>query len=77
VEDNGLLSNANQGRPSFSSLQANYPGDNYTSAQVYKLVGGNMYQRFLDDRNAYANSCALRMSYALNKAGAPIPKQKG
>ena len=69
--------NANQGRPSSSSLQANYPGDNYTSTQVYKLVGGNIYQRYQDDPVAYANSCALRLSYALNKAGAPIPKLSG
>jgi RHS repeat-associated protein len=64
-------------RPSFSLLEANYLGDNYTSPQVYEKIGGKVYQNYLANPEAYANSCALRMSYALNRAGAPIPHITG
>jgi hypothetical protein len=64
-------------RPLFSKIQANYLGDNYTSAEIYRLIGGKVYLNYLSDPQKYANSCALRISYALNKSGYKIPFMKG
>lgn len=52
---------------------------------VYKNIGGDIYEDYLSngyDSNgnpnpAYANTCALRLSYALNDAGYTIPKTNG
>ena len=59
-------------RPAFSLMLANYPGK-LTSADVYKLIGGKVYQNYLNNPTAYQNSCSLRLSYALNASGASIP----
>lgn len=44
------------------------------SNDVYKLVGGHMYQenKNPEDRN-YKNACAIRVSRGLNYSGRPIP----
>jgi hypothetical protein len=52
---------------------------------VYKNIGGKIYEDYLSngyDRNGvvnpdYENTCALRLSTALNKAGYTIPKTNG
>jgi RHS repeat-associated protein len=59
-------------RPSFDQMLANYPGD-LSSPEVYKLIGGKVYQNYLSNPTAYQNSCALRLSRALNYSGADIP----
>jgi hypothetical protein len=58
----------------YSSLQTNYPTTG-TPSQMYNSVGGQVAKAFNDaeakdpTNNAYANTCALRMSVALNKSG--------
>ena len=42
------------------------------SAQVWKLVGGRLYWMHLSNSLEYNNTCALRVSRALNKSGAQI-----
>jgi hypothetical protein len=75
---NLIVSNfTNSGKPSFASLWNNYPGDTYSSEDVYKMIGGKVYQNFQANPEAYANSCALRLSDALNKSGNKIPFIKG
>lgn len=52
---------------------------------VYKNIGGEIYKDYLlhgydsngNPNPAYANTCALRLSTALNKAGYTIPKTSG
>ncbi|TRX35410.1 T6SS effector amidase Tae4 family protein [Flavobacterium restrictum] len=52
---------------------------------VYKNIGGDIYKDYLSNgydssgnaNPAYANTCSLRLSYALNKAGYTIPKTSG
>lgn len=63
-------------RPSFDNMSNNYPGDE-TSEEVYKLIGGKVYQNHLNDPAKYENSCALRLSRALNYSGAEIPYIEG
>lgn len=40
----------------------------------YELVGGELYDKFKNAPHTYENTCALRMSYALNYGGIPIIK---
>lgn len=60
----------------YSSLQANYPTTG-TPEEMYNSVGGDVAGRFNEHKNdvggnAYENTCALRMSVALNKSGNDI-----
>jgi RHS repeat-associated protein len=60
----------------YSTLAANYPTTG-TSKEMYNSVGGDVAKRFNEHENdaggnAYANTCALRMSTALNKSGNDI-----
>jgi len=41
---------------------------------VYKLVGGNDYEHYLEDPQVYANACALRLIRAFNYGGMVIQK---
>ena len=68
--------NSGGGRPSFDDMVNNYPGTQ-SSGDVYNLIGGKVYQNYVSDPVKYANSCALRMSRALNYSGAEIPFIKG
>lgn len=54
--------------PSFAKLQAEYfDYVHYTSAQVLQAIGGKV------QINAFANTCAVRMSRALNYNSIPLP----
>ncbi|RDU59422.1 hypothetical protein CQA44_11450 [Helicobacter sp. MIT 14-3879] len=45
----------------------------YLSSQArYNLVGKQAQSEFNRDSNAYINTCALQVSYALNKGGMPL-----
>jgi len=62
------------GRPSYDKLKENYPGDGYSSKDVYNMIGGEVAKHYFSDENtgAEANSCALRLSRALNRSGSDI-----
>ncbi|EMZ35900.1 MAG: T6SS effector amidase Tae4 family protein [Helicobacter sp.] len=42
----------------------------------YETVGGNAYAQFISDMDKYYNTCALRISYALNYSTHPIKNMK-
>ncbi|MBI4945231.1 MAG: hypothetical protein HY840_02385 [Bacteroidetes bacterium] len=67
--------------PSWSSMSTNYPknseGGDMPASDVYEMVGGQIYNMYLSDPSSYANACALRVSYALNKSGVSIPDASG
>jgi hypothetical protein len=52
--------------PPYSSLKKSFPA--VEAAQVKALIGGNV------DADYITNCCTIRISRALNGAGAPIPK---
>jgi hypothetical protein len=58
----------------YSSLKASYPTTG-SPKQMYNIVGGDVAKAYNDGEakdptnNPYANTCALRMSVALNKSG--------
>ncbi|MDR0181436.1 T6SS effector amidase Tae4 family protein [Lysobacter arvi] len=66
-------------RPDSSTFFENYPRykkvgqEGYESSEVWELVGGPLAKEAQGNPN-YTNSCAARVSYALNKSGAPIPR---
>lgn len=57
---------------SFSKLKAEYPRNE--RAQFYQSLGGE-WPTLVDNPN-YRNTCSVRMSMALNGAGAPIPSSE-
>ncbi|WP_417662980.1 type VI secretion system amidase effector protein Tae4 [Pseudomonas sp.] len=62
-------------RPRFSSLWNAYAAvGNKSSLDVYTLVGGGVEAARAENPAAYANACALRMSWGLNHGGFRIPK---
>ncbi|ENJ4190335.1 hypothetical protein AB1D72_004418, partial [Salmonella enterica subsp. enterica serovar Carswell] len=76
VKDNGnSLNTLVANRPSWDNMKKNYPADGvdrYTFfPKISKALG-------LDaDSPAYENTCALRMSYALNHSGVKLGKAPG
>ena len=58
-------------RPSWADMEKHYPAKNITADVLYdQMIGG----RFKGANNvpAYKNTCAVRMSYALNRSGLPL-----
>ena len=54
--------------PAFGLLWANYPTDHDPEA-VKRMIGGRVNLPWL------TNTCTIRLSYAFNRAGSPIPKR--
>jgi RHS repeat-associated protein len=79
VDPTGLKCN----KPSFASLWKNYPApQTYPTAvspsgrqSIWDLIGGKVALN--GNGGVFKNSCAIRMSYALNKVGCQIPYVKG
>jgi RHS repeat-associated protein len=62
-------------RASAAALWSAYPNYSTTStADVWAMAGGWLQQNFLAGDHNYYNSCALRLSIALNGSGNAIPK---
>ncbi len=68
---------------SYGTLAANYPGhgtyptDPNSPNSIWSLIGGHVEMNARDVHGNANNSCAVRMSYALNKSGLSIPKGRG
>jgi hypothetical protein len=62
--------------PSVANLFAHYPTG--TPDAVAKLIGGTVEKNFVNPKfTSYKNTCAIRVSRALNYAGDPIPAAGG
>ena len=63
-------------RPESSRFFANYPNyDDYTDpAAVWDLIGGPAGRLGTADPEFPADTCAVRVSHALNNSGSPIPQ---
>ncbi|WP_377124804.1 T6SS effector amidase Tae4 family protein [Mucilaginibacter antarcticus] len=64
---------AQQSLPSYADLIAHYPSPTMDAAGVYNLIGGAVKAARVANPYDYNNSCALRLSRALNYSGAEIP----
>lgn len=58
-------------RPKFADLWAKYPVKS-EATDVYKSVGGNVYELYKGNPSGYENACALRLSKAFNYGGVTI-----
>jgi RHS repeat-associated protein len=72
-----ILSQQTQTRPDFATLSANYPGSKVSRADLLNAIGGKVKWNFDNNPADYANTCAIRMSKALNDSGHLIPFIKG
>ncbi|RDU60229.1 T6SS effector amidase Tae4 family protein [Helicobacter sp. MIT 14-3879] len=70
-------------RPSWESVRKAYREineigkglDDYAKAELrYNLLGGKIQKAFKNEKTSYVNTCAVRVSYALNYGGMPIEK---
>jgi len=70
-----------QNLPSFNEFYNAYPRDasgNYMKgSELYPLVGGDVYQAYINPNNKIRGACALKVSRALNYSGAIIPNLPG
>ena len=58
------------GRPSAGNIWYSYPNyQTFGAGDVYALVGGELGDLYAEGKSDYQESCALRLSYALNNAG--------
>jgi hypothetical protein len=55
-------------RPSWTDMEKSYPGRDIKTAVLYDLMIGGRFKG-LYQHSAYQNTCAVRMSYALNRSG--------
>lgn len=61
-------------RPSWKDMRANYLGEEVLSRDFYPMISDELAEtasKFPDD---WANTCATRMSYALNRSGIRLGK---
>lgn len=69
-EDNGGNENVYKELPNYNSISDKFSVvAQMSSPDVYKLIGGKVYENYLSNPEAFANACALRLSYALNMSG--------
>ncbi len=64
--------------PAITQLIDNFPDGKRDGAAVAVLIGGSVQEHFEDEKfKAYKDTCAIRVSRALNVGGDPIPKGGG
>lgn len=60
-------------RPRWVDMEMYYPDQYTTTAVLYTGISDNLYKNYINDANAWENSCAIRMSMALNYSGIKLP----
>lgn len=55
-------------------MKSHYPAESVHSAAFYPMVGKAYERAYKNSPTTWANTCATRMSYALNRAGLKLPK---
>ena len=71
------LKTSYEDRPCMQTLSADYLGKEYASGKVYEKCGGNVYANHKSAPNLFKDSCALRVSRALNHSTHKIIKISG
>ena len=61
-------------RPSWKDMLANYPGEAIKSEDFYAMVSDEWSKNYKKNPLSWANTCAGRMSYALNHSGLDLDK---
>lgn len=61
-------------RPSWKDMSLNYPKENISSTNFYPMISNKYVQLVRENSEAWENTCAARMSYALNRSGIRLPQ---
>ena len=70
----GVKSTIYLNRPSWESMSNAYPAENITSSQFYPMVSKAWEKSVQKAPEHWENTCATRMSYALNRSGIKLGK---
>lgn len=73
VQAGNRTANINIVRPSWSDMYKYYPGENIPSASFYPMVSKDYVRAAASQPDTWSNTCATRMSYALNYSGIRLP----
>lgn len=60
-------------RPSWADMKKHYPAESVKSADFYPMVSKAYQKAFQTSPETWSNTCATRMSYALNRSGLKLP----
>jgi hypothetical protein len=58
----------------WEDMLKNYPNTSIRTKDLYDEIGGGLPELFLSNPNSWENSCAIRMSRALNYSGVKLKK---
>ncbi|ENW94757.1 T6SS effector amidase Tae4 family protein [Acinetobacter dispersus] len=61
-------------RPAWNDMFSSYPKENITSSNFYPMVSQRFAQLARENPRDWENTCAARMSYALNRSGIRLPQ---
>lgn len=61
-------------RPSWADMIRNYPGENIPSKDFYPMISQALVSEVNKNPKDWQNTCATRMSYALNRSGIKLPR---
>ncbi len=67
-------SNVQVNRPSWKDMYAHYPKEDISSINFYPKVSQEYVRLVTKNPDDWENTCAARMSYALNRSGIRLPK---
>lgn len=60
----------------YNRMEANLAGNIALAEKRYEVIGGQSYREFMNKKINLYNTCALRVSYALNYSTHPIKNMK-
>ena len=60
-------------RPAWSDMYKHYPGESIRPEYFYPMISKAYYELWKKDPDSFENTCAARMSYALNRSGMKLP----
>lgn len=64
-------------RPSWTDMYRNYPNESISSSAFYPMISKALVELVAEKPNDWENTCAARMSYALNRSGIKLPSTGG
>lgn len=73
TSSNGITVN----RPSWEDMYKNYPNESISSSAFYPMVSKALVELVSKSPADWENTCAARMSYALNRSGIKLPSSGG
>lgn len=60
-------------RPKWSDMIKNYPDMKFNTSTLYKEISDSLFKIYSSNTKDWENSCAIRMSKALNYSGVKLP----